>query len=195
MDDLNAFAKSVTCDKLGEKIVAALAYFKKEVAARAAAMPNSPQLVLAAQTELVRLGCKLPGKPEGALNESTKTALQRFLTMKGGKPSDPLAVTIALVNDLKKQTGRVCPLECNANEVAKGDKCVAIEKPPVTSRRKDEQEETPARKKQPERRQAEREPPRKPVAPPEPHVRQQATARPTGGGGGGGSAAMTGVGF
>jgi hypothetical protein len=146
---------------------------------------------------LVRLGCKLPGKPDGALNDSTKTGLQRFLIVTGGKPLDPLDVTTALVDDLKKQTGRVCPLECDTNQVAKGDKCVAIEKPAVTSRRKDEDEWTPARRKQPERRQAEREPQlRKPVTPPEPYARLQAVARPIGAGGGSsGSAATIGVGF
>jgi hypothetical protein len=57
IDDLNAFAKSVTCERLGAQIVAAVDKFQHEAAARAASMPNSPQLVAAAQTQLVRLGC------------------------------------------------------------------------------------------------------------------------------------------
>ena len=200
LDDLNAFARTVTCDRLGAPIVAALDKFKAEIAARIAAMPNSPQLVLAAQKQLVRLGCPLPANPDGALNEATRSALGRFLTLKG-RASDQLIVTTALVDDLTKQTDRVCPLVCKANEIAKGDKCVAGEKPPVTSRRKDDEEEAPARKKQLEKRQAEREPPRRPAtAAPELRARVQAIARPTGEqaiarptGGGGGT--MVGVGF
>jgi hypothetical protein len=123
------------------------------------------------------------------LNEATRSALGRFLTLKR-RASDQVIVTTALVDDLTKQTDRVCPLECKANEVAKGDKCVTVEKPPVTSRRKDDEEEAPARKKQLEKRQAEREPPRRPVtAASEIRARVQAGARLTGGG------AMIGVGF
>lgn len=115
--------------------------------------------------------------------------------------NDDLTVTTSLVDGLTKQTDRVCPLECKSDEVAKGDKCVALQKPPVTSRRRDE-EEAPARSKQPEKRQAEREPPRQAGREPprqarrEPEIRSrvQAVARPMGGGGGGG-AAMIGVGF
>jgi hypothetical protein len=210
IDDLNAFAKSVTCERLGAQIVAAVDKFQHEAAARAASMPNSPQLVAAAQTQLVRLGCQLPGKPDGNLNDATTSALTRFLKVKG-KPTDNLTVTTALVDDLTKQTDRVCPLECKANEVAKGDKCVVVEKPAprpapavsrkekereeaTVSRREKEKEEAPVHKPQPqpERRQAEQ---RKPAL--EQRIREQAVARPAGGGGGGGGGggAMMGVGF
>jgi len=198
IDDLNAFAKSVTCERLGAQIVAAVDKFQHEAAARAAAMPNSPQLIAAAQTQLVRLGCQLPGKPDGNLNDATTSALTRFLKVRG-KPTDNLTVTTPLVDDLTKQTDRVCPLECKANEVAKGDKCVVVEKPaphpaPAVSRREKEREEAPAHKPQPqpERRQAEQ---RRPAL--EQRIREQAVARPAGGGGGGGGggATMTGVGF
>jgi hypothetical protein len=197
IDDLNEFARSVTCERLRAPIVAALDKFKAEAAARAATMPNSPQLVLAAQRQLVRLGCQLPGKPDGNLNDATTSALTRFLAMKDRATND-LAVTTALVDDLTKQTERVCPLECKANEIAKGDKCVTVEKKPaVTSRRKDDDEDNrPARRKQQiERRQAEPEPRRQAA---EPRARIQASSRPSyggGGGGGGAGAAMTGVGF
>ena len=198
IDDLNAFTKSVTCERLGAQIVAAVDKFQHEAAARAAAMPNSPQLIQAAQTQLARLGCQLPDKPDGNLNDATASALTRFLKVKG-KPTDDLTVTTALVDDLTKQTDRVCPLECKANEVAKGDKCVVVEKPaphpaPAVSRREKEREEAPAHKPQPqpERRQAEQ---RRPAL--EQRIREQAVARPAGGGGGGGGggATMTGVGF
>jgi hypothetical protein len=57
VDDLTAFSKTVTCDRLGPVVVAALDRFNIEAAKRAAILPNSPQLVTLAQTELVRLGC------------------------------------------------------------------------------------------------------------------------------------------
>jgi hypothetical protein len=184
----------VTCERIGPQVIAALDKFKADIAARAAAMPNSPQLILAAQTQLVRLGCQLPAKPDGAMNEATKSALTRFLTLKGVASTD-LVVTTALVTDLTNQTARVCPLQCKAGEVAKGDQCVGVEKPAapaVTSRRKDDDKGDAARKKQPEPpRQAER----RPAPAPEPRARVQAIARPSGGGGGGGGGAMIGVGF
>src|SRR5262249_8049318 len=191
MDDLTAFARTVSCDRIGSQVIGAIDKFKADIAARAAAMPNSPQLILAAQTQLVRLGCQLPAKPDGAMNDATKSSLARFLTLKG-KPSTDLTVTVALVTDLKEQTTRVCPLECTSNEVVRGHQCVSVEKPAApaaTSRRKDDDSDTVRRKKQPEPpRQVER----RPAPAPEPHARVQAIARPSGGGGGGGT--MIGVG-
>jgi hypothetical protein len=113
-----------------------------------------------------------------------------------------MPVTEALVSELSKQTDRVCPLECKADEIAKGDKCVAAEKPAVTSRREDDvpsrHKQQPEKPQQPEKRQAEREPqPRRPAPVAEPRARLEAVARPSmgGGGGGGGSHTMIGVGF
>lgn len=202
--NMKAFANSVTCDRLRPLVANAVDTFTAEAARRAATAPNSPQLVLAAQTQLVRLGCKLPGKPDGIFNAATKSTLARFETLKG-RSSDRLTVTEALVSELTKQTDRVCPLECKAGEIAKGETCVAVEKPAAekpaapaaTSRKKDDDDDVPARRKPPraEKRQAEREP-RRPAAAPEPRARQQAVARPTGGGGGGGGGhTMIGVGF
>jgi hypothetical protein len=194
VDNMKAFARTVICDRLRPQIASAVDRFTAEAAKRTATAPNSPQLVVAAQTELVRLGCKLPGKPDGILNAPTKTALARFATLKGR--SSELTVTDALVSELTKQTDRVCPLECKTGETPKGDACVAPEKPAApatTSRRKDDED----RKPQPERRQADREQ-RRPAPAPEPRARQQAVARPIGGGGGGGgggSHTMIGVGF
>jgi hypothetical protein len=194
VDNLKAFARTVTCDRLRPQVASAVEKFVAEAAKRAATAPNSPQLVLAAQTELVRLGCALPGKPDGILNAATKTALGRFTAIKG-RSSDNATVTEALVSELTKRTDRVCPPECKTGEVAKGDKCVAQEKPAapaVTSRKKDDDDDVPARRKpQPVKRQAEKEQ-RRPAPAAEPRARLQAVVRPSGGGGGG---AMIGVGF
>ncbi|HET7122503.1 MAG TPA: caspase family protein [Bradyrhizobium sp.] len=213
--DLKSFSKTVTCDRLGPQVVAALDRFTLEAAKRAATLPNSPELIRSAQTQLARLGC-LSGKIDGSLN-TTKSALGRYMSIQGKSPSGQ-DVTEALVADLTKQTTRVCPLECKAGETAKGETCVASEKPaaPATaSRHNDDEDNARARRKQSSRknddeddarsrrkqsnRQAEREEPRR-ARPEAPRARQQVFARPSivsggGGGGGGGSHTMIGVGF
>ncbi|NVN88328.1 MAG: caspase family protein [Rhodopseudomonas sp.] len=198
LDDMKSFAKTVTCTRLQPQVTAALEKFSAEAAKRAAELPNSPELVRSAQTQLARLGCD-PGSRDGTLRPSTKAALGRYLSIKGkagDKPSDDVQVTEDLVSELTAQTGRVCPLECKSGEIAKGDTCVAEKKketPATASRRNrdEEEEDRRATRKKEGKRQAEREAPRQPR--PEPRARQQAASRPSGGHGGG--AAMIGVGF
>ena len=86
LDDLKAFAKTVTCDRLGGLVVAALDTFKAEAAKRAATQPNSPELIRSAQAELIRLGC-LTGKVDGALSAPTSAALSRYMKI-GGQPTE-----------------------------------------------------------------------------------------------------------
>jgi hypothetical protein len=206
LDDMRAFAKLVTCDRLGPQVVAALDRFNTEAVKRAAALPNSPELVRSAQTQLVRLGC-MTGKIDGTLGAPTKGALGHYMTIVG-QPSDTPNVTEALVAELTKHTTRVCPLECKSGETAKGETCVATDKPaapaaPVASRKNDDEDDARARRKQ-ANRDRDSDQPRKPkpaAAPEAPRARQQALARPSivsGGGGGGsssGSHTMIGVGF
>jgi Caspase domain len=216
IDDLKSFSKTVTCDRLGPQVVAALDKFAAEAAKRAATLPNSPELIRSAQTQLARLGC-LTGKIDGSLS-TTKSAVGRYMSIQG-KSASGQDVTEALVADLTKQTARVCPLECKTGETAKGETCVASEKPaaPATASRRnnDDEDDARARRKQSNRknddeddarsrrkqsnRQAEREEPRR-ARPEAPRARQQVFARPSivsggGGGGGGGSHTMIGVGF
>jgi hypothetical protein len=195
VEDVKAFSRSVTCAGLKPLVVATLDKFNTEAAKRAAAMPNSPELVRSAQTQLARLGC-FSDKVDGVLSDKTKTALGRYMSIKNGT-SDDGGVTAALVSELTSQSDRVCPLECKAGEVVKGEICVAVAKPsaPATASRhkNDDDEDTPARRK-PAKRQAERELPRPPRHAPEaPRARQEAVA--PSGGGGGGSRTMIGVGF
>jgi hypothetical protein len=203
---LKAFARVVTCDRLGGLVVATMDKFKTEAANRAAAMPNSPELIRAAQAQLVRVGC-LTGKVDGTMNAPTKSALNRYMSI-GGQPTENVSVTQALVTELTKHATRVCPIECKSGETLKGETCVADEKPAapaVASKPKKDDEDEASRKKQ-ARRPAEREEPRRAAArpapaPEAPRARQQAVARPSivsgggGGGGGGGSHTMIGVGF
>ncbi|HXH46688.1 MAG TPA: caspase family protein [Bradyrhizobium sp.] len=196
-DDLKAFSKTVTCDRLGPLVVAAIDRFNAEAAKRAATLPNSPQLVTSAQTELVRLGC-LTGKPDGKLSEPTRAALVRYLAI-GGQPADAdkISVTQNLVAELAKHTTRVCPVQCRSDETLKGDVCVADEKPApaATASRKTEDVDKPRRKQT--SRQADREPVKRARQENDaPRARQQAVARPSiVSGGGGGHSAMIGVGF
>jgi hypothetical protein len=203
VEDLRAFAKTVTCERLGGPVAAALNTFGADAAKRAAAMPNSPELIRSAQTELVRLGC-FSGKPDGNLNAPTSAALGKYMSI-GGQPSSNVRVTTELVAELAKHTTRVCPLECKSGETAKGETCVADEKakPPATASRKNEDEEDARPRRKQTSRQPEREEPRRARPAPEPvRARQQAVARPSivsggggGGGGGGRTQAIIGVGF
>jgi len=198
LEDLKSFARSATCERLGGLVVAALDKFKAEEAKRAAAMPNSPELIRSAQVELIRIGC-LSGKPDGSLTAPTSAALSRYMKI-GGQPSDKVSVTQILVAELSKHATRVCPIECKSGETLKGETCVADEKakPPVTASRpqRDDDDDKPSRRKQAVR---EREEPRRAKPAPEaPRARQQAVARPSivsGGGGGGRGSTMIGVGF
>jgi len=194
LEDLKSFSRSVSCDRLGPMVVASLDKFNAEAAKRAAALPNSPELLRAAQTQLIRLGC-LTGKVDGTLNATTQTALGRYLSIEG-QPPEKASVTEGLVAELAKHTSRVCPIECRAGETLKGETCVADEKPKapaVASRPKDSEDDARSRRKQ-SGRQAEREARAKP-APEAPHARQQAVARPSIVTGRAGASAMTGVGF
>jgi hypothetical protein len=201
VEDLRAFAKTITCDRLGGPVAATLNTFVADAAKRAAAMPNSPELIRSAQTELVRLGC-FSGKVDGAMNAPTSAALGKYMSI-GGQPSGNVRVTTELVAELAKHTTRVCPLECKSGETAKGETCVADEKAkaPATASRKNEDEEDARPRRKQTSRQPEREEPRRARPAPEPvRARQQAVARPSivsggGGGGGGRTQAIIGVGF
>jgi len=186
VDDMKTFLKAVTCDRLRPQVVAAIDKFSAEAAKRAAAMPNSPELIRAAQSQLARIGC-FSGKSDGVLSPTTKSGVGRYMSFKGSASSDA-PITEDLVSELTKQTARVCPLECKAGEIAKGETCVAQEKSatPATA----SHEEKPAARKQP-KREAEREQPRQ--SRPQPRAKQEAAARPSSGGSGGHT--MIGVGF
>jgi hypothetical protein len=195
LEDLKSFSRTVSCDRLGPLVVASLDKFNAEVAKRAAALPNSPELLRAAQTQLIRLGC-LTGKADGTLSPTTKTALGRYLSIEG-QPTENANVTEGLVAELTKHVTRVCPIECRSGETLKGETCVADEKPKapaVASRPKDNEDDARSRRK-PSGRQSDRE--QRAKSQDSPRARQQAVARPSivSGGRSGGSSAMIGVGF
>ena len=135
VDDVKSFAKTLTCERLRPLVTATLDKFNVEVAKRAASLPNSPELVSSAQTQLVRLGC-LTGEADGMLGPLTKAALGRYLEIEGVSSDDP-SVTETLVTELSKHKTRVCPIECKSGEILKGETCVAAKEPaaPATASR------------------------------------------------------------
>lgn len=180
VDDLKAFSGTITCERLSPLVAANLDKFNAEAAKRAAALPNSPDLIRSAQTQLIRLGC-LTAKVDGTLNPSTKKALGRYMSIEG-LPSDDVSVTEALTTELTKHTTRVCPLECKTGETARGETCVATEKPAAVANASREQSG-----RESEQRRAK-------SAPEAARPRQQALARPSVVHSGGGHS-MIGVGF
>ncbi len=196
LDDIKAFAKDVTCDRVKPQVALTLDRFNTEVAKRLAPPSNTPELIRSAQTELARIGC-FAGTVDGKLTAATRVSFASYQKVKKQKPSDDVAITGDVVAALGKETGRVCPLECKDGEIAKGDVCVAKPAPATASRGKDEDDDRrkpPAKKQvqreEPRRKQQAAQEPRKPQ--PAPQARQQASgsSRPSGGG-----STMIGVGF
>ena len=189
-DDLKQLQKGLTCDRLRPLVTAALD--------KANALPDAtpPVQIKSAQQELTRVGC-YSAAIDGSLSPTTTVAIQHYQAGPG-KSVGAVDITDAFISDLKKQTGRVCPLVCQAGKIANGDTCVAEAKPetPVEKPTVAHHEEKAAPKKMaakpapaPAPRQQVEEAPR---PAPQPHVIEQAAS---GGGGGGGHGTMIGVGF
>ena len=82
-----------------------------------------PPLARQLQVELQRVGCN-PGVIDGVWSDKAKTALAKFarlakLTIPTGEP------TLAALEALKAQEGRICPLECGPGTLEKEGKCIA----------------------------------------------------------------------
>jgi hypothetical protein len=120
-DDLTSFSRTVTCERLGPLVVAAIDRFNADSAGITGPAANSPELVRATQVELNRLGC-FDGKINGSL-VTTRDALARYMSSGGGTVTSP-DITEALVADLAGHTDRVCPLSCASGEIARGDACI-----------------------------------------------------------------------
>jgi len=137
LGDLRRFSEEVTCERLRPSVMAALDQAAKEAEAEmAAATPsepskpvaNTPELVLSAQTELVRIGC-LDGRIDGIFGNNTRGAVERYMAEKG-RPEADVEITGDFVTMLRNESSRVCPLTCAAGEVIKGERCVAAENTP-----------------------------------------------------------------
>ena len=109
-EDLKRLEQNTTCDYIRAEVTALLAQPPSEVTRQpptpAPTVANTPELVLAAQGELRRLGC-FTGRQDGSLSAATKEAVQRYLSQKG-EPVSEIRITGDLVADLKGESQRVC---------------------------------------------------------------------------------------
>jgi hypothetical protein len=110
-----------------EKRLAALKA-EQDVAAAAAlsaAAAERAELVRSLQFELKRVGC-YDEPVSGQFGPAAREALSRFAkfaAVRTGAPGEPSAETLSLIRKFDK---RVCPLACQADERAEGDRCVRI---------------------------------------------------------------------
>jgi hypothetical protein len=178
---------------------------RARAAAEAERWKQQAELVRVAQQELSRLGC-FGGTPDGALGPMTLGALKQYRTRRGSAEQDA-NVTQDLVDDLKAQSERVCPLTCPSGQAVEGERCVVIAKrppaqapetsePPQRSRQeenrrqraKQQDEERPRqRAKQQEEekpRQRQQQQRSREAERPQPRVRQEARSPRQSGGGG-----------
>jgi hypothetical protein len=80
------------------------------------------------QSELRRVGCD-PGAVDGTWSEKSREALGLF-NQHAGTKLDTEAATVAALDAVKVQRGRICPLTCGAGQEERGGRCVAIPSKP-----------------------------------------------------------------
>lgn len=81
-------------------------------------------LTRSVQRELQRVGC-YPGKVDGAWTAATRSALSRFNTF-AKAALDTKAASAEVLDALRGQVDRVCPLTCARGTSARGDRCVPV---------------------------------------------------------------------
>ena len=102
---------------------------RAEAAASEHSVSLSPEeLASAMQSELNRLGCPV-GKVDGDWGNRSRSALQAF-GREAGIELASLDPDAAVLDLLKKSTGRICPLTCGRNQELKNGKCVAVRTSP-----------------------------------------------------------------
>ena len=87
------------------------------------AKPDQRALVLPIQAELRRIGCYAGGDSDwGSVPMQLSVVKYALYAKLAATPAGP---DEALLESLKGQRGRICPLECPANETAVDGRCVA----------------------------------------------------------------------
>ncbi len=89
------------------------------------------ELATALQTELNRVGCSV-GRVDGDWGNRSRQALRTY-GREAGIDLASLDPDPSILDQLKKSTGRVCPLTCGRNQELKNGHCVAIRKPEPSS--------------------------------------------------------------
>ncbi|MFN3348468.1 caspase family protein [Pseudorhodoplanes sp.] len=113
--------------------------------------PKGDQRVIARglQTELRRVGCD-PGAIDGVWSPKAQAALALF-NRHAGASLDTEQATIAALDAVKAQRGRICPLICGAGQQEQGGRCVAIPQQPKPKKEAVRPPELGAREKARER--------------------------------------------
>ena len=88
---------------------------------------SAEELATALQTELNRVGCSV-GRVDGDWGNKSRRALRTY-GREAGIDLASLDPSPAILDQLKKSTGRVCPLTCGRNQELKNGRCVATRKP------------------------------------------------------------------
>jgi uncharacterized caspase-like protein len=92
---------------------------------------DTPELALATQTELARVGC-LAGRADGKWGPGSRKALQDYADQQGLKLAS-LEPAKELLERLKAVGGRVCPLGCDKGMEVKDGRCQSIGAPRLTA--------------------------------------------------------------
>ena len=106
-------------------------------------------IVRSLQSELRRVGCD-PGAVDGIWATKSQEALQLF-NRHAGTSLDVEAATVAALDAVKAQRGRICPLVCGAGQQEQGGRCVAIPQQPKPKKEAVRPPEPSAREKARER--------------------------------------------
>jgi hypothetical protein len=119
------------------------------------------------QAELKRVGCD-PGSTDGNWSPRSRDALDQF-NRRAGTDLDTRGASVAALEAVRVQRGRICPLICGSGQRSEGDRCVAI---PVAPK-------PPAAKQaaRPQERKAKAEPPARKAPPPREAVRRERPIR------------------
>ena len=105
---------------------------EKLPAASPAALSGS-ELVEGIKKELKRVGCYSGAIDDNWTSAETKSSIAKYLKYanQSAGPGDPV---LDFLNALRGKTGRVCPLECDADEIEQNGRCVPKEARPSQKR-------------------------------------------------------------
>lgn len=97
---------------------------KREIEIRPAPSGEVRAITRNLQSELRRVGCD-PGTVDGTWSEKSREALALF-NQHAGTKLDTDSATVAALDMVKVQRGRICPLTCGAGQEERGGRCVAV---------------------------------------------------------------------
>jgi hypothetical protein len=115
-------AANALYDRLAAERIAELKAAEERKTAAAVPLPL-PELTRLLKADLQRVGCA-PGAIDGTWSDGAAAALERFarhakMSLQTGTP------TLAALDAVRGQRGRICPLECGPNAVERNGACVA----------------------------------------------------------------------